>query len=92
MKPKKQLNMLGRKIYVYYQGERYHSPAFVLGSFRQYWIVYFFYDDKSVMAVTKKEITEVTPDKITEKTRLKYRKQTMAKAREVIEMIKKNEP
>ena len=84
--------MLGRKIYVYYQGERYHSPAFVLGSFRQYWIVYFFYDDKSVMAVTKSEIAEITPDRITEKTRLKYRQQTMEKAREVIEMIKKNEP
>ena len=88
VKPRKPLNIIGRKVYVYYEGERYKSPAWVLGSFRKFWLVYFVYDDKSIMAVTKQEIAEVTQDRLSEKTRLRYRKETMHKAQEVIRMIK----
>ena len=83
--------MLGRKIYVYYQGERYHSPAWVIWFYKEYWLVYFAYDDKSIMAVTKAEIAEVTPDTISRKTRLRYKKMTTAKAQQVIRAIKAEE-
>ena len=54
-------------------------------------MVYFVWDDKSIMGVTKDEIAEVTKDQISEKTRLRYKAQTMKKANEVIQMIKAEE-